>query len=557
VIDQQLPISIPKERTASLRAPSGAPPRILVADSFASEGLDILATGAQVDVKKGLPESELIATLRAGGYRAIVVRSETRVTEAVLAASPALQVVARAGVGVDTIDVEAATRHGVLVINMPTGNTITTAEHTLAMLFACTRSIPQANASLRAGTWIRAPWIGVELMGKTLGIVGLGRIGSEVARRAQAIGMKVIAYDPYVSPEVGQRLHVPLYGSLHTLLSQCQFLTVHTPLTTETRGMIDDAALAALPAGSRVINCARGGIIEEDALLAALDSGHLAAAALDVFVDEPVRNAAHPLVAHPHLVCTPHLGSATAEAEVKVAIGLARDLLVALDGGGVGAAVNGPLLTAESAKVIAPFVTLARRLGELAVQWDTGALRRLDVTVSGELAGESCSPLTTAALAAVLDQVTDVRVNLVNARLLAEERGLQIEETSIAEGDTEYRNTLTVHLQRNDQRFVTMKGTVTHGEPHIVAINDYGVDLALTPGTWLCTYHDDRPGFIGELGTLLGRANVNIGFMQLGRDRPRGMALMIVGVDDSVPPAVLQKIEDLPAVHSARVVTVR
>ncbi len=547
----------PNQAAAVLGRRDSERPRILVADTFAAEGLAILEARAAVDVRKGLDETALIAALREGAYRAIVVRSETRVTDAVLAASPTLQVVARAGVGVDTIDVEAATRHGVLVLNMPTGNTITTAEHTIALLFAVTRSIPQANANLRSGVWTRAPFLGVELAGKTLGIVGLGRIGGEVARRAQALGMRVVAYDPYISSEVGERLHVPLYERLHDMLSQCHFLTVHTPLTDETRGMIDAGALAALPAGARVINCARGGIIEEHALLLALQSEHIAGAAIDVFVGEPIRDPSHPLISHAKVVSTPHLGSATTEAEIKVAIGTAQDVLVALDGGGVGAAVNGPLVTAEAAKSMAPYVTLARRLGELAVQWDSGPLRRLELRVAGELAVQNCGPLTASALAAVLDQICDARVNLVNARLIAHERGLHVEESTTSDLDAEFRSTLTLHLQRDDRHMVTLTGTVTHGEPHLIAINDYGLDLALTPGIWLCTRHNDRPGFIGEIGSLLGKANVNIGFMQLGRDHPRGMALMVVGIDDPVSAELLNKIVDLPVVHSARVVTVR
>ncbi len=538
-------------------APTRARPRILVADTFAAEGMAILEARADVDVRTGLSEAELIAALRQEGYQAIVVRSETRVTDAVLAASPTLQVVARAGVGVDTIDVPAATRHGVLVMNMPTGNTITTAEHTLALLFAMSRNLPQANASLRAGTWTRQEFLGVEMTGKTLGIVGLGRIGSEVARRAQGLGLQVVAYDPYIGPEVGERLHVPLYPTLHDMLPQCHFLTVHTPLTDETRGMIDARALALLPAGARVINCARGGIIQEEALLAALDSGHLAGAAIDVFVGEPIRTTSHPLISHPRVVSTPHLGSATREAEVKVAIGTAQDVLIALDGGGVGAAVNGPLVSAEAAARMAPYVTLARRLGELAVQWDSGSLRRLEVRVTGELADADAAPLTATALAAILDRVMDVRVNLVNARLIAAQRGLHVEESALHEQDEEHRSTLALHLQRDDRRMVTVEGTVAHGEPHIIAINSYRFDLALTPGVWLCTRHDDRPGLIGDIGSLLGAANVNIGFMQLGRDHPRGTALMVVGIDDPISAELLRQIETLPAVKSARIVIVQ
>lgn len=552
-------LAAPDERAAPIVA---APrPRILVADTLAPEGLAILRERAEVEIRKGLKEAELIATLREGGFQAIVVRSETRVTDAVLTATSTLQVVARAGVGVDTIDVDAATRHGVLVINMPTGNTITTAEHTIALLFAVTRRLPQANASLRAGTWTRQQFLGNELAGKTLGIVGLGRIGSEVARRAQALGMNVRAHDPYISPEVGERLHVPLDASLIDLLPQCQFLTVHTPLNDETRGLIDAAALAALPGGARVINCARGGIIDEAALRAALDAGHLAGAAIDVFVGEPIRDAAHPLISHPAVVATPHLGSATHEAEVNVAIGVSQELLVALDGGGVGTAVNGPLVSAATAANMAPYVTLARRLGELAVQWDSGPLRRLEMRVDGELAEYDCSSLTASALAAVLNRVVDTRVNLVNCRLIAQQRGMHVAE-SRNPGPAGYGNegrlsTITLHLQRDDRHMVTLQGTVTHDEPHLLTINSYRLDLQLTPGILLITRHEDRPGYIGQIGSLLGEANVNIGFMQLGRDHPRGVALMVLGVDDQIPTDMLDRIAAMPAVKSARTVTLR
>jgi D-3-phosphoglycerate dehydrogenase / 2-oxoglutarate reductase len=530
--------------------------RILVADEFAAEGMAILNARADVVHRPGLNETAVIEVLREDNFQAIVVRSATRVTDAVLAAAPTLQVVARAGVGVDTIDVEAATRRGVLVINMPTGNTVTTAEHTLALLFSITRAIPQANARLRAGEWNRSDYLGVEIAGKTLGIVGLGRIGTEVARRAQALGMRVLAYDPYIAPEVGERLHVPLHDSLPEMLRHCQFLTVHTPLTAETRGMIGAAALAMLPSGARVVNCARGGIIAEDALLAALNSGHIAGAAIDVLEGEPIRNANHPLLSHPKVVCTPHLGSATIEAEIKVAIGTAQDVLVALDGGGVGAAVNGPLSGGDGLTDPKPYITLARRLGELAVQWDAGPLRRLEVRVAGEAAALNCALLTASALAAVLDQVLDTRVNLVNARLIAEQRGLHVEECT-DDGDQPFRGALSLYLQRDERHFVTLHGTVAHDVPRLTAINNFPVELPLTPGTWLCTRHDDRPGLIGELGSLLGSHNINIGFMQLGRDQPRGTALMVVGLDDPLNPGLLAQIEALPAVISARVVTIR
>ena len=530
-------------------------PRILVADTLAPQGLAILRARADVEIRKGLGESELIGVLREGGYQAIVVRSETRVTDAVLAATPTLQVVARAGVGVDTIDVPAATRRGVLVINMPTGNTITTAEHTLALLFAVTRSIPQANQSLRAGQWARQSFLGNELAGKTLGIVGLGRIGSEVAARAQALGMYVRAYDPYIASERGERLHVPLDPTLHELLGQCQFLSVHTPLNDETRGIIGAEALAALPEGARVVNCARGGIIDEAALLAALDSGQIAGAAIDVWVGEPIRDTAHPLISHPKVVATPHLGSATHEAELNVAIGVCQELLVALDGGGVGTAVNGPLVSADAAAELSPYITLARRLGELAVQWDSGALRRLELRVEGPLAAYDCSSLTASALTAVLNQVMADRVNLVNARLIASQRDLHVEESRHPDGDGP--TSLTLYLQRDDRRRVSVRGTVVHGEAHLTGIDEYELDLHLEPGILLISRHDDRPGFIGEIGSLLGTANVNIGFMQLGRDHPRGVALMVLGVDDPIAPEIVARLLAVPAVKSARVVTLR
>ncbi len=531
----------------------GARPRVLVADVFAAEGMEALRAGADVDVRRGLDEPTLAAALAEGSYEGLVVRSESRVTATVLGASSSLRVVARAGVGIDNIDVPAATRHGVLVLNMPTGNTVTTAEHTISLLCALVRNLPQANASLRAGRWDRGAFLGMELAGKTLGVVGLGRVGGEVARRAQGLSLRVLAYDPYIAPEVAERLHVPLCGSLDELARQVDIVTVHTPLNGETRGMIDARVLALLPEGARVINCARGGIVDEEALLAALENGHIAGAALDVFVGEPIRDSAHPLVRHPRVVATPHLGSATHEAEVKVALGTARETLAALAGAPVGTAVNAPVTSGGANDTPAPYMELARALGELAVRWDQGPLAALRLSVSGELAELETGPLVAAALTGVFATVTAERVNTVNARLVAEERGMEIEElrsSSAPEGG--YRGALHLRLQRDEGHAVDLSGVVVHGQAHLLSINGYRLDLPLSSGEWLVTRHHDRPGLIGAVGQLLGESGINIAFMQVGRDAPQGMALMVVGVDAPVPDDVLARVKDLAVVQSVR-----
>ncbi len=530
----------------------GERPRILVTDAFAAEGLEILRAGAEVREQRGLDEPGLIEALRDGGYDALVVRSESRVTNAVLGASPALRVVARAGVGVDNIDVPAATRHGVLVLNMPTGNTVTTAEHTTALLLAMVRSLPQANALLRAGQWERKSFLGMELAGKTLGVVGLGRVGSEVARRAQGLSLRVFAYDPYIAPEVAERLHVTLCPSLNDLLPRCDLLTVHTPLNDETRGIINARALGLLPRGARVINCARGGIVDEGALLAALDEGRIAGAALDVFVGEPIRDPHHPLISHPRVVSTPHLGSATHEAELNVALGTARATLDALRGAPVPTAVNAPV-SGGALEDVAPYLDLAHALGVLAVQWDRGPLTALRVGVSGDLADLELGPLVAAALTGVFSAVTAERVNQVNARLVAEERGLRIEEVrSSAAADGGYRGAVQLRLQRDDAHVVELTGVAVHGQPHLLSINGYRLDLPLTEGDWLVTRHQDRPGLVAATSQLLGEADINIGFMQLGRDQPQGMAIMVMGVDTAVPDDVFEVVKRLPQVQSAR-----
>ncbi len=530
----------------------GERPRILVTDAFAAEGLEILRAGGEVREQRGLDEPGLIEALRDGGYDALVVRSESRVTNAVLGASPALRVVARAGVGVDNIDVPAATRHGVLVLNMPTGNTVTTAEHTTALLLAMVRSLPQANALLRAGQWERKSFLGMELAGKTLGVVGLGRVGSEVARRAQGLSLRVFAYDPYIAPEVAERLHVTLCPSLNDLLPRCDLLTVHTPLNDETRGIINARALGLLPRGARVINCARGGIVDEGALLAALDEGRIAGAALDVFVGEPIRDPHHPLISHPRVVSTPHLGSATHEAELNVALGTARATLDALRGAPVPTAVNAPV-SGGALEDVAPYLDLAHALGVLAVQWDRGPLTALRVGVSGDLADLELGPLVAAALTGVFSAVTAERVNQVNARLVAEERGLRIEEVrSSAAADGGYRGAVQLRLQRDDAHVVELTGVAVHGQPHLLSINGYRLDLPLTEGDWLVTRHQDRPGLVAATSQLLGEADINIGFMQLGRDQPQGMAIMVMGVDTAVPDDVFEVVKRLPQVQSAR-----
>ncbi|HEY2887792.1 MAG TPA: phosphoglycerate dehydrogenase, partial [Candidatus Limnocylindrales bacterium] len=479
-------------------------------------------------------------------YDAIVVRSETKVTADIINAGKNLKAIGRAGVGVDNIDVEAATRRGIIVVNAPTGNTIAAAEHTLALLAVLARKITAADASVHRGEWKRSQFTGVELRGRTLGIVGLGKIGQAIARRARAMEMTVIAVDPYVSAD-GAAVHGVELVTFDALLERSDAITVHVPLTRQTRGLIGAAEIARMKPGSFLLNVARGGILDEAAVADALRSGHLAGAGIDVFDHEPP--AGSPLLDAPNSVLTPHLGASTVEAQVLVAEEVAAQVIDVLEGRPARYAVNAPLLTPETARAITPYLPLAEILGKFFAQFSRTGAHRLTLEISGELArdlaGQDASPLTAAVLRGLLETSTTERVNLVNAAALAKARGITVvERKSPAAGA--YTSLLTLTGEA-DGVTTAIAGTVANGEARLVRLNEHSTDLA--PSKFmLVTRHHDRPGTVGRIGQMLGEADVNISAMHLARSLPRADALMILALDDDVPPAVVDAIRASEAV---------
>jgi D-3-phosphoglycerate dehydrogenase len=520
--------------------------RILIADSIDEGGIALLRDHAQVDVRTGLAEAELVRIIN--DYDALVVRSQTKVTGPVLHAGQRLQVVGRAGTGYDNIDVVTATNRGIVVVNAPTGNTIAAAEHTIAMMLALARHVPQADAAMRRGEWTRGKFVGVEVRDKVLGVIGLGRIGVEVTKRAQGLAMRVVAYDPFVSSEVADRLGVPLLP-LGELLGMADFVTLHTPLTAQTKHLIGARALELMKPTARLINCARGELVDQAALLAALDTGRLAGAALDVFPDEPP--IGNPLVGHPRVICTPHLGASTAEAQANVARDVAVQVLAVLEGRIAGHAVNAPLVSAETLAVLVPFIDLVERMGRLSVQIGGERIGRLRLAYSGKLCDHDLTPLRAAAVKGLLEQVVEERINLVNANLVARRRGIEIVEEKTTQPDR-LGDLVTLEVT-TDQGTRSVTGTVVRGEPHIVGIDGYWVDI-VPAGYLLISHNRDQPGVIGRVGTILGNANVNIAFMQVGRDAPRGQALMILGLDDPMPPELFAELSQVPALYDAKLV---
>jgi len=519
--------------------------RVLVTDPIAQDGLNILEDEASVDVRVGLDEGELVRII--GEYDALVVRSGTKVTRRVIQAAHQLQVIGRAGVGVDNIDVEAATERGILVINTPDGNSIAAAEQTIALMMALARHTPQADASLRQRKWERKRFIGVEVAGKTLGVIGMGRIGREVARRGRGLGMRVIAYDPYLSGLLAERLGVELQDRLEDVLTEADFITLHVPLTPATRGMIGERELALVKPTARLINCARGGVVEEAALQDALENGRLAGAALDVFASEPPWDS--PLLDNPKVVVTPHLGASTQEAQVAVAVDVARQILDVLEGRPAAHPVNAPLIPPEAQAQLLPFCDLVEKLGRMANQLVDRRLNRLRITYAGQLADMNTDPLRALLIKGLLQGVTESRITLVNATLVARDRGLSIVEEKTGDAG-HFANLITLAFFDNGQERV-LSGTTIRDEPHSVRIDRYWLDFVLR-GYQLLIYHRDRPGLIGKVGEITGQADINIAFMGVGRLQPRGEALMVLTLDEYMPPEVQTRIAALPDVYTVR-----
>ena len=470
------------------------------------------------------------------------MRSQVKVDAELIAAGRRLVVIGRAGVGVDNVDLDAATRAGIVVVNAPTGNTIAAAEHTLALLYALARRIAAADASVRRGEWKRSQFTGVELRGRTLGIVGLGKIGQAIAKRARAMEMTVIGVDPYVSAEQAA-LHGVELVEFEALLARSDAITLHVPLGRATRGLIGATELAQMKPGAFLLNVARGGVIDEAAVAQALREGRLAGAGIDVFEHEPPLDS--PLLEAPNTVLTPHLGASTAEAQVLVAEEVAAQVLDVLDGRSARYAVNAPLLTPETAQAIAPYLPLAETLGRFFAQFCRTGVKTLTLEVAGELGGFEAGPLTAAVLRGLLETSTTERVNLVNAGALAKARGITVVERKTTDAGA-YASQLTLSGV-SDGMTTTVAGTVAGGEPRLTRLNDYWIDMAPSPAM-LVTRHQDRPGTMGRIGLMLGEADVNISAMHLARSAPRAEALMILALDDDTPAAVADAIRANEAV---------
>jgi D-3-phosphoglycerate dehydrogenase len=506
--------------------------RILVADPIAGDGVERLRAAGDVDVATGLAPDDLRD--RIAEYDALVVRSETKVTAALLDAAKRLRVVGRAGVGVDNIDVDAATERGILVLNAPTGNTIAATEHAIALLFALMRNIPTADRSLHSGLWERSRFVGVELRDKTLGVVGLGKIGFEVARIArEGLHMRVLAFDPLATAERAQQAGADL-ADLDTLIEQSDVLTVHVPLTDMTRGMIGAAELRRMKRGARLINVARGGIIDERALADAISEGHIAGAAIDVFEQEPPPPD-HPLLKLPQVVVTPHLGASTREAQVNVAYDVADQIVEYLGGGTPRYAVNAPTVLPEELEQLRPYIELAQKIGSLAAQLGGRKLRRVVCSYAAELADRDTSVLTSHVLRGLFAPFTETRVNQVNAKIVARSMGVDVDEHST----TRSVDPLLVEVVGEER--LRLAGTQIDSVPRITRINDFRVDMQPS-GIFLVVTHQDRPGVIAAVSSLLATNDINIARIELGRDRPRGHAVMLMQVDDVVSPELLDEI---------------
>jgi D-3-phosphoglycerate dehydrogenase len=527
--------------------------RILVVEPVAQPAIDLLAGAHDVDVRLGMQRGTLLLALAAdGGWDALVVRSQTRVdAELLAAAAPRLSVVGVASVGVDKIDIGAATRAGVMVVNAPTGNTIAAAEHTMAMMLTLLRHIPEADASVKNGDWERSRYTGSELRGKTLGIIGLGKIGKAIARRAAAFEMRVLASDPYLTEEQAVEQGAKLVG-LAELLHRADVITVHTPLTAQTRGLLGRAQLEATKAGAYVLNVARGGIVDEQALADGLSSGHLAGAGIDVYASEPM-DPANPLRSAPNVVLTPHLGASTVEAQDRVGMEMAEQLILALAGVTPPYAVNAPTVALDVAPKLRPYVELGRRLAVLARQLATEAFDAVTLTYAGEIAGGECAPIRTAALSGLLEAITEQRVNAVNADLVARERGLTIREERRPSSEP-WASLVELEIGPGEgPPSLTLAGSTAHGRPHLAAVNGFAIDAELS-GLILVTLHEDRPGIVGSVGTILAESGINISSLELSRLSERGEAMMFVSVDEPIADGVLDQVRRATGILEARVI---
>ena len=524
--------------------------KILVSDKLSKDGLAILENtkGFKVDVNVGLAPEELKKIIK--NYDALIVRSGTKVTTDIIACAQKLRVIGRAGVGLDNVDLAAATERGIVVMNAPAGNTISTCEHTMSMLLALARNIPQANSSLKSGQWQRSKFMGVELYKKTLGIIGLGRIGIAVAKRALSFGMKVIASDPYLSSEFSKGLGIEI-TELKDLFKRSDFISVHTPLSENTRHMISKKEFALMKDGVRVINCARGGIVDEEALAAAIKQGKVAGACLDVFEQEPPQ-ANLELLKLNNVVATPHLGASTQEAQVNVAIEIAECVRDYLLGRGIHNAANYPNIDPEVYKILSPYINLAQKLGNFSSQLCKGRSKVVSISYSGQISQHDTAPITMSLIKGFLTPILEESVNFVNARSLAEERGIKIEETK-SSTEEEFVNLIAVKVTTDTEIRCVWATLSPNRQPRIVKVDDFYVDI-LPEGNLVVMKNWDKPGIIGSVGTLLAEHNINVAAMNFGRKKPGGEAVSVYNVDSPISAELLEKIRQTKNVLKVKLI---
>jgi D-3-phosphoglycerate dehydrogenase len=520
--------------------------KVLVSDNISPKGVAILQkAGLDVDVKTGMKPEELKACI--GEYHGLVIRSATKVTAEIVDAAVNLKVIGRAGSGLDNVDKIAASKKGIVVMNTPGGNTITTAEHSIAMLFSVARLIPQATASMKGGKWEKKKFMGVELFNKTLGILGLGNIGTQVAKRAQGLEMNVIAYDPFLNEDKAGTLGIRKV-SLDELFALSDFITIHTPMTPETKGIVNAETIAKMKDGVRIINCARGGIVNEQDLYEALKSGKVAGAALDVFEKEPP--ADNPLLTLDSVICTPHLGASTEEAQENVALAVAEQIVDYLVSGTIRNAVNFPSIPADQVPRLQPYISLAEKLGSFSSQIFEGGVTEITVEYGGDAAEINSAPVTIAAIKGFLSPILLETANFVNAPFIARERGIEVIETKTKDSG-DYQSVIGLRIKSKDREIHVVGTLFSKKDPRVILIDEFKVEI-VPEGDLLLMYNNDKPGVIGNIGTLFGESNINIARMHFGRETAGGKAISVVSIDSTPTPEIMQKIRALPNILSVR-----
>jgi D-3-phosphoglycerate dehydrogenase len=520
--------------------------KVLISDNISSKGIDILKkAGLEVDIKTGMNPDQLKACI--GDYHGLIIRSSTKVTSDIIEAATNLKVIARAGSGLDNVDKIAATKKGIVVMNTPGGNTITTAEHTIALIVSLARQIPQATMSTKSGKWEKKKFMGIELFNKTLGVIGIGNIGSQVAKRMQGFAMNVIAYDPFLSEERAKTMGVEKVD-LKELFRCSDFITIHTPITPETKNMINKETITMMKPGVRIINCARGGIINEKDLYDALREGKVAGAAMDVFEKEPPEN--NPLLTLDNVICTPHLGAATKEAQENVAVAVAEQVVDYLIHKTIMNAVNFPSIPSDQVARLQPYINLAEKLGGFAAQIFEGGVTEITIEYRGDASEINTAPVTIAAIKGFLTPIVGETVNFVNAPFIAKERGIEIKETKSSDAG-DYQSMIAFRLKAKDKESYFAGTLFSKKDPRIVVIDNFKVEI-VPDGELLLMYNNDKPGVIGNIGTLLGKNNINIARMHFGRETPGGKAISVVTIDIPASSTIIDEIKNLPNILSIK-----